>query len=89
MDTDSGWDQNSASATYSEALGKLLNISDARFPPLQEQDFVNIYVRGLKDVTHSKHQPAPAPSPASTREFLFHLGIFHSGLSQPPLTWNR
>ena len=29
LETHSGWDQNSSSATYSVALGKLLNLSDA------------------------------------------------------------
>lgn len=37
------------------ALRRLLNLSDAQSPPLQDSDCVKIYLRGLKDVTHIRH----------------------------------
>lgn len=66
VETDSGWGQNSSSATYSVALGKLPNLSDTQFPHLQNRGCMNICPGGLKDVMHVEHSASSwlcAPPP--------------------------
>lgn len=79
------WDENSSSATYTVALGRLLNLSGAQFPPVQVKGSINIHwqFEGQKVLRRRW-----APSPTSICGVL-HVVRLPSGLSPLPLAWNH
>lgn len=80
------WDENSSSATYTVALGRLLNLSGAQFPLVQVKGSINIHwqFEGQKVLRRRW-----APSPTSICRVLLHVVRLPSGLSLLPLAWNH